>query len=90
MKYLVSAPVEYTDKNGEKKTTWVRLGMAFEAKDGDGFVVKLNALPIGNTLLIKEDKGPQDYKRKAGRDDKPRGNGYPKDQAQQSDADDSY
>lgn len=43
-KYDVSMAQEYED-NGETKTRWVNLGIAFE-KDGKPPRIKLNALPI--------------------------------------------
>ena len=43
-KYDVSIAQEY-EENGETKTRWVNLGIAFE-KDGKPPRIKLNALPI--------------------------------------------
>lgn len=43
--YTVSTPVEYV-KDGETQTMWIRLGTAFKLKDGEGFTLLLNALPL--------------------------------------------
>lgn len=38
-------PRSYTDKNGEVKTAWTRIGSAFATKQG-GWSIRLDALPI--------------------------------------------
>lgn len=37
----------YQDRDGNEKTSWTRIGTAFPYREGDGFMVKLNALPAG-------------------------------------------
>lgn len=62
-RYDVTAPREYTDRDGNKKTNWINLGVAFE-KDGR-ISILLNALPMpgqdGQAKLIlmepKQDSG---------------------------------
>jgi hypothetical protein len=54
------------EKNGEKKTHWTNIGTAFENRDGS-LTVMLNALPIGNRLIIKEKQ-----ERKEGEPQRPR------------------
>lgn len=57
----VCVPVQY-DQNGEKKTKFVKIGIAFEGKkDSVGFVIKLDALPIGNTLVLTVPKEKKNY-----------------------------
>ncbi|MCZ8351160.1 MAG: hypothetical protein O9352_14705 [Rhizobium sp.] len=40
----------YTTKNGEEKTSWIRLGVAFPNKNGEGFTCQL---PEGVALTGK-------------------------------------
>ncbi len=40
-------------KNGEK-SIWVRIGAAFPNRDGKGFNVRLDALPLDGELVIRE------------------------------------
>lgn len=56
--YNVISPRKYTDKDGNEKSTFVNIGVAFPMKEKDGFRVVLNALPITDTILImpKTDK----------------------------------
>lgn len=53
---------EYEDrKSGDKKTRYTRIGVAFPLKDGTpGMTVRLDALPVSGTLLIKpkQDRQP--------------------------------
>jgi hypothetical protein len=42
------------EKNGEKKTAFNKVGVAFPMRNGDGFVVKLWSPPM--TLLLKKAK----------------------------------
>ena len=55
-RYRVCAPVE---RDGQDKTFWPRLGTAFENTGKDGkaptITVKLDSLPIGDTLVLFED-----------------------------------
>lgn len=41
----VLQPRDYV-KNGEKKTAWVKLGVAWLAKDGVGYDVNLESIPL--------------------------------------------
>jgi hypothetical protein len=43
---------EYT-KEGEEKANWIRVGVAFENKDGKGFNVQLNSLPVNGKLVMR-------------------------------------
>lgn len=40
-------------ENGDKKPIWVRVGVAFDNKDGS-LNVRLNALPVNGKLHIRE------------------------------------
>jgi hypothetical protein len=45
--------VEDYTQAGEEKTNWIRVGVAFENKDGKGFNVQLNALPVAGKLVMR-------------------------------------
>jgi hypothetical protein len=52
--------------NGEKKTFWTRVGVAFVNRDGS-ITIKLDALPLSGTLQVREeDREYQERKRAAG------------------------
>jgi hypothetical protein len=48
------------EKDGKKDSTWSRIGVVWPHKDGKGFDVNLDALPVtGRVVLrINEDKKP--------------------------------
>lgn len=48
-----------------KRTFWTRIGVAFPAKSGEGYSILLDALPIGNKLILR----PPREKREPGADD---------------------
>ena len=37
---------EYTDRDGNSKTSWTRIGTAWPAKQGVGYSITLEALPL--------------------------------------------
>ena len=37
----------------EKEEPWCKVGVAFPLKDGSGFSIKLAALPLNGTIIIK-------------------------------------
>lgn len=41
------------ERNGEKKTTWTRIGVAFPTRNGDGWDVRLEALPVSGKLFLR-------------------------------------
>ena len=45
--------VEDYTKEGEEKANWIRVGVAFENKDGKGFNLQLSALPINGKLVMR-------------------------------------
>lgn len=49
--YYVSTPNEYTDKEGEVKTSWCTIGVAFKTTSG-GIMVNLNALPLNGKIFL--------------------------------------
>jgi hypothetical protein len=44
----------------EKDEPWARIGVAFPLKDGSGFSIKLSALPLNGTIIIKAPKPKTD------------------------------
>lgn len=38
----------YQDRDGNEKTMWTRIGSMFPAKTGEGYAIKLDALPLPN------------------------------------------
>jgi hypothetical protein len=45
--------VEDYTQGGEEKASWIRVGVAFENKDGKGFNVQLSALPVAGKLVMR-------------------------------------
>jgi hypothetical protein len=45
--------VEDYTKDGEEKANWIRLGVAFENKDGKGFNLQLIAIPVSGKLVMR-------------------------------------
>lgn len=50
------AITEKQDKNGNSKTHFTRIGAAFPTKDGQGWMVYLDALPTSGKLMLKPAK----------------------------------
>ncbi len=46
---------EYT-KNGQKESDWTRIGVAWAHRDGDGFDIVLEALPVNGRVAIRKNK----------------------------------
>ena len=57
---------EFDTGNGQKARSWTRIGVAFPHKDGTGFNVELNALPLDGRIVLLppdgDDKQPRDAK----------------------------
>jgi hypothetical protein len=45
--------VEDYTKDGAEKANWIRLGVAFENKDGKGFNLQLTAIPVSGKLVMR-------------------------------------
>jgi hypothetical protein len=52
--------VEDYVKDGAEKANWIRIGVAFENKDGKGFNVQLTALPVGGKLVMRAHESKPD------------------------------
>jgi hypothetical protein len=46
---------DYT-KNSERKADWVRVGVAFAHRDGEGFDVILDAIPTNGRIAIRKNR----------------------------------
>ena len=44
------------EQNGEKKSAWTRIGVAFQSKDGSGWDLILDALPMSGKVFMREPK----------------------------------
>lgn len=44
-RYVVCWPNEYTDRNGDTQTDFMRVGSAFPLRENDGFSIELNISP---------------------------------------------
>jgi hypothetical protein len=49
---------EYT-KNGQKESDWNRVGVAWQHKDGDGFDIILDAMPVNGRVAVRKNKPKQ-------------------------------
>jgi hypothetical protein len=49
--FEVKTVVEY-EKDGQKKSRWIKCGVAFPLRNGEGFSVTLDALPVNGKLVI--------------------------------------
>lgn len=65
------SPVEY-ESQGQKKTRWVKVGVAF-ARDKGGWDVRLDALPINGRLMLMEPNRDSGGGRRGGNDQAPSG-----------------
>ena len=50
--YDVTCPREYTDKQGNKKTYYWKVGMAYPLKDKDGFSIILETRVLPREKLV--------------------------------------
>ena len=46
-------------KNGQKESDWTRIGVAWQHKDGDGFDIILEALPVSGRVAVRKNKPKQ-------------------------------
>ena len=43
-------------KNGQKESDWTRVGVAWAHRDGDGFDIILEALPVNGRVALRKSK----------------------------------
>jgi len=46
-------------KNGQKESDWTRIGVAWQHRDGDGFDIILEALPVSGRVAVRKNKPKQ-------------------------------
>ncbi len=52
---------EFTAEDGKPAKAWTRIGVAFANKNGPGYSIRLNALPLnGNLVLLPPDTEEED------------------------------
>jgi hypothetical protein len=49
-----------TGDTGEKRGVWTKIGAAWPNKDGKGFSVQLDVLPIDGRLMLREPQSDRD------------------------------
>lgn len=73
-RYDAVAAREY-ERNGEKKTSFTNIGVAFPMKDRDGYSIRLHAMPAPvdgeYTILLFPPKPKEDQQSNNRRDDPP-------------------
>jgi hypothetical protein len=57
---LVAYTVRDYEKDGKKDAFWSRIGTVFEHKDGKGYDVLLDALPVNGRVIIREPRSKDD------------------------------
>jgi len=45
------------EKDGKKDSSWSRIGVAFAHKDGSGFDVNLDAVPVSGRVVLRVNDG---------------------------------
>lgn len=59
LRYEVKTTSEY-EQNGEKKTRWTKIGVGFPLKNGEGFSILLDALPVNGKLVMMPPRERED------------------------------
>ena len=47
---------DYDDNNGDKKTSWLKIGSAFDSKDGQSIMIKMQAVPVNGEAVLRRPK----------------------------------
>lgn len=58
-KSMPTYSVFVVDEQEGKEPFWLKVGAAFEHKDGKGLNLVLQALPVSNRLVLREYKEPE-------------------------------
>lgn len=59
-RYDVLVADAYQTSGGEEKVNWIRVGAAFPHGDGEGFQIKLAAIPVTGELVVRLHKPKSD------------------------------
>lgn len=41
------------EREGNRQNKWLEIGAAWETRDGEGYTIQLDALPIDNRLVLR-------------------------------------
>ena len=52
--------VQEFESNGEKKSSWIRIGSVWAHQDGNGFNIDLDCHPIDGKITVRAAKDPSD------------------------------
>jgi len=53
---LTAYSVRDFEKDGQNQSSWTRIGIAFAHRDGNGFDLRLDALPIDGKIALRPSK----------------------------------
>jgi hypothetical protein len=56
---FIAFTIKDFEKDGEKKARWLEVGAAWKHKDGDGFDVILEAVPVSGRIALRKPKAPE-------------------------------
>ena len=59
---------EYTNRSGEEKMVWTKIGRAWAHKNGGGYNLNIDALPVDGKIVLRE---PYDDNKSSGYSDHP-------------------
>ncbi len=51
--HIAYAVREFKKEDGKEDASWSRIGAAFEHKDGKGFNITLDALPVSGRVVLR-------------------------------------
>lgn len=55
----IAYSVREYEKNGEPESDWTRIGAAWQHRDGDGFDIRLEAIPVSGRVTLRKNKPKQ-------------------------------
>ena len=53
---LTAYSVRDFEKGGQTESTWTRIGIAFQHQDGNGFDLRLDAIPLDGRVALRRTK----------------------------------
>ena len=51
---FIAYSVREYESNGEKKSQWSQIGAMWSHKDGDGFSLQLEAMPLDGRIILRQ------------------------------------
>jgi hypothetical protein len=55
----IAYAVRNFEKDGEKKSRWLEIGAAWKSKDGEGFTINLDAVPVVDGRIVLRKNAPK-------------------------------